>query len=191
MRWDLPPCAGIDGHLPNLARAYSESAADCELLDSKRIPGWIDAQVSVDGLDGFDDEETKLESDAWISLLEGTVHSAVVRKTRHVSQSPWLLHRFGTTPEVLAQKTHLPPSFLPSIHSLSVIFAQPPAPSSGLSSILSPSRIQVDVSGVFAECWDAAKALERPWEDRWFLRSRSVCLPFTSSYNPAGLAAYP
>ena len=40
------------------------------------IPGWVDAQVSIDGLDGFNDEGAKLESEAWISLLEGTVHAA-------------------------------------------------------------------------------------------------------------------
>lgn len=78
VRWDLHPDAGIDGHLPNLC-TYSESAEDFELLDRKMIPGWVDGQVLPDGLDGFTDEETKLESEAWISLLEGTVHAAVVR----------------------------------------------------------------------------------------------------------------
>jgi metaxin len=78
VRWDLPPDAGIDGHLPNLC-TYSESAADYELLDCKMIPGWVDTQVPTDGLDGFDDEGAKLESEAWISLLEGTVHAALVR----------------------------------------------------------------------------------------------------------------
>ena len=87
VRWDLPPCAGVDGHLPNLC-IYSKSTEDYELLDSKRIPGWVDTRVPVDGLDGFDDEETKLESEAWISLLEGTVHAAVVRKPCHASHSP-------------------------------------------------------------------------------------------------------
>jgi metaxin len=79
VRWDFHPDAGIDGHLPNLC-TYSESAGDYELLDRKMIPGWVDTQVSADGLDGFNDEEATLESEAWISLLEGTVHAAVVRK---------------------------------------------------------------------------------------------------------------
>jgi len=78
VRWDLPPDAGTDGHLPNLC-TYSESATDYELLDRKMIPGWVDTQVSGDGLDGFNDEEAKLESEAWMSLFEGTVHAAVVR----------------------------------------------------------------------------------------------------------------
>ena len=77
MRWDLTPDAGIDGHLPNLC-TYSESAEDYELLDRKMIPCWVDTQVPADGLDGFNDEEAKLESKAWISLLEGTIHAAVV-----------------------------------------------------------------------------------------------------------------
>ena len=80
VRWDLPPDAGIDGHLPNLC-TYSESAEDYELLDRKMIPGWVDTQVPADGLEGFDDEEAKLESEAWISLLEGTIHAAVVCRT--------------------------------------------------------------------------------------------------------------
>jgi len=85
VRWDLPPSAGIDGHLPNLC-TYSEAAADYELLDSKLLPGWVDTQVPVDGLDGFNDEGAKLESEAWISLLEGTIHAALVRRTCFTSQ---------------------------------------------------------------------------------------------------------
>lgn len=185
VRWDLPPCAGIDGHLPNLC-TYSESAADYELLDSKLIPGWVDTQVPADELDGFNDEKTRLESEAWISLLEGTVHAAVVCKSCYVSQYVLTPSQIlAQPPKSLFSKLTSPPSFQPSTHSLSVIFAQPPAPFSGLSSILPPSGIQVDVSGVYAEYKDAVKALsERLEEDKWFLGSRLafiVCLQLRSN----------
>lgn len=77
VRWDLSSEAGIDGHLPNLC-IYSESAEDFELLDRKMIPGWVDSQAPIDGLEGFNDQEAKLESEAWISLLEGIIHAALV-----------------------------------------------------------------------------------------------------------------
>ena len=93
VRWDLPPDAGVDGHLPNLC-TYSEYTESYELLDRKMIPGWVDTQAPTDGLEGFSDEGTKLESEAWISLLEGTVHAAVVRRTCCVSQCILTLRRF-------------------------------------------------------------------------------------------------
>jgi len=83
-------------------------------------------------------------------------------------------------PKPLLSKFTSPPSFRPPTRSLSVIFAQPFAPFSGLSSILPPSGIQVDVPGVYTEYKNAVKALsERLGEDRWFLGSRSVSSPFT------------
>jgi len=147
--------AGIDGHLPNLC-TYSESTADYELLDRKMIPGWVDARVSVDGLDGFNNKEVKLESEAWISLLEGTVHAAVT---------------LAQPPKPLLSKL-ISPSFHSHAHSLNVIFAQPLAPFTGLSSILPPSGTKVDISGVYAEYKNAVIALsDRLGEDRWFLGS--------------------
>ena len=184
VRWDLPSDAGVDGHLPNLC-TYSESAENYELLDSKMIPGWVDTQAPTDGLDGFNDEGAKLESEAWISLLEGTVHAAMVRRTCRVPQCvltpPQILAK---PPKPLLDKLTSPPSFQSPTHSLSVIFAQPLAPFSGLSSILPPSGTQVDASGVFAEYRDAVVALSnRLGEDRWFLGSRSVPISLTSDYH--------
>ncbi|KAF9651470.1 hypothetical protein BDM02DRAFT_3154285 [Thelephora ganbajun] len=172
VRWDLPPDAGIDGHLPNLC-TYSESTADYELLDRKMIPSWVDTQVPADGLDGFNNEEAKLESEAWISLLEGTVHAAVVRRPRSVSQYALTPSQtLAQPPKPLLSRLISPPSFQPPTHSLSIIFAQPPAPFSGLSSILPPSGTQVDVSGVYAEYKNATIALsDRLEEDKWFLGS--------------------
>jgi metaxin len=178
VRWDLPPDAGIDGHLPNLC-TYSESAADYELLDRQMIPSWVDTQVPPDGLDGFNGEEAKFESAAWISLLEGTVHAAVVRSAHCVPQyvltPPQIL---AEPPKSLLSKLTSPPSFQSPTHPLGVIFAQPLAPFSGLSSIIPPSGTQVDVSGVFAEYKNAVLALsDRLGEDKWFLESRLVPFP--------------
>jgi metaxin len=130
VRWDLPPDAGIDRHLPNLC-TYSESAGDYELLEPKMIPGWIDAQVPVDTLDGFSDEEAKLESEAWISLLEGTVHAAVVRTACCVSKCTLTLHRFWHNHRSLCSACS--PPLLPSTH--------PPIPSTLFS--LNPSLLSV------------------------------------------------
>jgi len=96
-----------------------------------------------------------------------------------------------TLPQILAQppkpllsKLISPPSFRPPTHSLGVIFSQPFAPFSGLSSILPPSGIQVDVPGVYAEYKNAVKALsERLGEDKWFLGSRSAFFPFPFAIN--------
>lgn len=74
VRWDIAADGGIDGRLPNLFLP-----ATGELLDAHKIPGWVDQQVSTDPLEGYKDEDAKNESNAWISLLEHTVHSALVR----------------------------------------------------------------------------------------------------------------
>ena len=85
-----------------------------------------------------------------------------------------------------------PPSFHPPTNSLNVIFAQPLAPFSGLSSILPPSGNQVDVSGVYTEYKTAVMALsERLGEDKWFLGSKWVSLSFAFGHNLTSSAASP
>lgn len=74
VRWDIAADGGIDGRLPNL---YVPSTG--ELLDAHKIPGWVDQQVLNTALEGYKDENAKNESNAWISLLENTVHSTLVR----------------------------------------------------------------------------------------------------------------
>lgn len=89
---------------------------------------------------------------------------------------------FLTLPQILAQPPKpllnaliSAPSFQSPSHSLKVIFAQPPAPFSGLSSILPPSGSRIDISGVYAEFKNAILALsDRLSEDKWFLGSRLV-----------------
>jgi metaxin len=75
IHWDVHSAGAIGGHLPNLY------LADGQLLPSHDIPDWMDKHLgggSEDGLDGYLDAATRDESRAWVSLLEGNVHAALV-----------------------------------------------------------------------------------------------------------------
>lgn len=78
IRWDVSPDGGIDGRLPNLHVPLDNSS---ELLAAHSIPSWVDAKLEdgLDPLEGYRDEASRDESRAWVSLLEGTVHAALVR----------------------------------------------------------------------------------------------------------------
>jgi metaxin len=76
VRWDVAADGGIGGRLPNFHVPSNEHAG--KLLDAHMIPGWVDATVPMDVLEGYRDEIAKNESRAWISLLESTVHAALV-----------------------------------------------------------------------------------------------------------------
>lgn len=94
LRWDIAPEGSIDGALPNLHVPISESlvkskelaksdgAEDGELLAAHSIPAWVDAKLGVDSsadpLEGYKDQASRVESRAWVSLLEGVVHAALV-----------------------------------------------------------------------------------------------------------------
>lgn len=79
VRWDMAPEGALDGRLPNL---HVPAGADTEsqLLKAQDIPAWVDSRVGsgVDTLQGFKDERMRDESHAWVSLLEGVVHAALV-----------------------------------------------------------------------------------------------------------------
>ena len=78
VRWDISPEGGVDGHLPTLVTKENGKA---EVVGSSAIPGWVDgvlSQKEEEGLEGYKDSAAKDESRAWVSLLEGTVHSAFV-----------------------------------------------------------------------------------------------------------------
>jgi metaxin len=85
VRWDLSPDGAVGGSLPNLYLSPPTGTGGHEprgeLLDAKRIPSWVDGEVergSPDVLEGYKDEEARDESRAWVSLLEGDVHAALV-----------------------------------------------------------------------------------------------------------------
>lgn len=86
VRWDLSPDGAHGGSLPNLylpppTTSRGGQGLRGELLEAKRIPSWVDGEIekgSPDMLEGFKDEEARDESRAWVSLLEGDVHAALV-----------------------------------------------------------------------------------------------------------------
>jgi metaxin len=87
VRWDVSQDGALNGRLPNL-QAPSERTKDPagELIAAQDIQTWIDEKVgALDGLEGYKDIDSRDESHAWIALLEGDVHAALV--------SPCLLRR--------------------------------------------------------------------------------------------------
>jgi metaxin len=74
LRWDISPDGGINGALPALHLPTGD------LLGPTRIPAWVDSVLRspLDELEGYRDEQSRDESRAWIALLEGVVHSALV-----------------------------------------------------------------------------------------------------------------
>lgn len=82
LRWDISAEAGVDGHLPTLHLPAGK------LLGAAQIPTWADEiqQSNIDPLEGYKDEASRDESRAWVSLLEGVVHSELVRSLRR----PWI-----------------------------------------------------------------------------------------------------
>lgn len=79
VRWDISPEGAIGGSLPCLHTPASGDASG-ELLAPDSIRVWVDGRVvsGYDPLDGYRDESLKDESHAWVSLLEGVVHAALV-----------------------------------------------------------------------------------------------------------------
>ena len=108
LRWDISPDGSIDGSLPNLHIPISESliqsekinksegAEDGELLAAHSIPTWVDTRLGVDSsadpLEGYKDQEARVESRAWVSLLEGVVHAALVRARPVSAKYAYLLN---------------------------------------------------------------------------------------------------
>ncbi|KAF8965308.1 hypothetical protein BDZ97DRAFT_1699780, partial [Flammula alnicola] len=173
LRWDIAPEGGIDGTLPNLHVPISESVAkseklshsdgaeDGELLAAHSIPTWVDAKLGVDSaadpLEGYKDQASRVESRAWVSLLEGVVHAALI-----VSQpTPSYIHTLL-----------FPSSTPPMTDSLQKILSPPPAPLTGLCSFIPPSGIRINTSAILSQYRDAITSLsERLGTDKWFLGS--------------------
>lgn len=78
VRWDIAPEGSISGSLPNLHIPSDKE----ELLPAHAIPAWVDAKLGVnssaDPLEGYIDQSAMIESRAWVSLLEGIVHTTLV-----------------------------------------------------------------------------------------------------------------
>jgi metaxin len=84
VRCDISSDGALDERLPNLQippQVDVPVGSKGKLLPAHRIPEWVDERVggSMDDLEGYRDEVARDESRAWVALLEGTVHAALVR----------------------------------------------------------------------------------------------------------------
>ncbi|KAF8163558.1 hypothetical protein B0H34DRAFT_651722 [Crassisporium funariophilum] len=173
IRKDIVPEGSIDGSLPNLHLPIEESLVKSEkltasdgseggeLLAAHSIPTWVDAKLGVDSnedsLEGYKDQAARTESRAWVSLLEGVVHAALI-----LSQpQPSYLHSL------------LFPSSTPPVgESLKKILSPPPAPLTGLWSLLPPSGARISTPAIMAQYRDAITSLSVCLgTDKWFLGS--------------------
>lgn len=80
VRWDISQEGALNGRLPNLQiPSERTNNSDGVLQAADDIPTWIDSKVgALDDLEGYKDVESRDQSHAWIALLEGDVHAALV-----------------------------------------------------------------------------------------------------------------
>lgn len=89
VRWDIDSSGGVDGRLPSLwlppredEDAQQTTSYRGRVLSARMIPGWADEVQGVHAwssdLEGYIDEQARDESRAWVSLLEGAIHAALV-----------------------------------------------------------------------------------------------------------------
>jgi metaxin len=173
VRWDLASEGALDGKLPNLYLAPSSSLVEKEnrgelgksvlkgeLLESRRIPSWVDGEAgrsigSGDNdpiLEGYKDEESRDESRAWVSLLEGDVYAAI----KAVNPSPSLLSHLSS----------FPPPHVPEQPLLSKTLT-------GVSSMITPFGSVIVPEPLLERYREAMEALSnRLKSDKWFLGSK-------------------
>lgn len=163
VRWDISHEGGVDGHLPTLISVENGKA---EVYGSRMIPGWVDSvlQKEEEELEGYKDTASRDESRAWISLLEGTVHSAfLLANPKPFSLTSLLLY----SPQSQSEK-----SASESRQSISTHISPPPAPLSGFTSVFPLYGERVSLASVQAKYHDAITALsDRLGDDVWFLGS--------------------
>ncbi|KAG5643228.1 hypothetical protein DXG03_001312 [Asterophora parasitica] len=151
LRTDIHPDGALDARLPNL------HAGPGSLLAAHHIPQWADQQrpAPADPLEGYPDEPARDESRAWVALLEGTVHAALLAAAPQPSYISSLLG------------LNAPPT--PPLHA---ILTPPPPPLTGLASLFPPYGARISTENVFAAYRDAIASLsDRLGTDKWFLAS--------------------
>ncbi|KAG7092625.1 hypothetical protein E1B28_008968 [Marasmius oreades] len=188
VRTDIHPEGAIDGRLPNIHVALPEKSeirilgvvavdSSTHLLSAHHIPGWVDAQLNHNPLDvpleGYKDEAARDESRAWVSLLEGSIHAALIMSTQPTLLSS--LTSFLSSPTLSLASSPAAPAITSQLRSLLV---PPPPPQTGLTSIpfslFPPWGVRVHKESVMAKYSEAVSALsERLGTDKWFLGSDS------------------
>ncbi|KZT26570.1 hypothetical protein NEOLEDRAFT_1241025 [Neolentinus lepideus HHB14362 ss-1] len=160
VRGDVKAEGGVGGRLPSLwvpvplgLEGKEGGEGEGELLPAHLIPAWVDREKRMEGkeggeLEGYRDAEARDESRAWVALLEGTVHSALI--------------------------TFHPTSTTARISSIAATLTPPPAPLTGLASLFPPYGAHVPVAELELKYAEAVGALsERLGGDKWFLGSES------------------
>ncbi|KAK0196883.1 hypothetical protein F5146DRAFT_20186 [Armillaria mellea] len=149
VRTDVDPQGALDAQLPNLWDG-------AQLLAARELPAWVDTKVpsGAPELEGYKDAAARDESRAWVALLEGCVHAALLL-------------------------VHPPPSSLFSLaetktRPIESTLAPPPAPLSGLTSLLPPFGARIPRETIHSRYREAIGALsERLGTDKWFLSSEA------------------
>ncbi|KAF8510079.1 hypothetical protein BU17DRAFT_55694 [Hysterangium stoloniferum] len=167
VRWDIDPAGGVDGRLPclwipPLTQDEKDSVSGLsrgEVLSARMIPGWADItegeHVWNTDLEGYIDEQAKDESRAWVALLEGAVHAALLS--------------YRPPPPIVSSWLH---GKLSPLSQLSAILHPPPAPLTGLSTLVPPHGINVPTSTLHQRYQEAIGSLsDRLGTDKWFLGS--------------------
>ena len=166
VRWDLASEGAVDGRLPNLflpvPKRLARKDMKGELLESRRIPSWVDGEIGKatggdegdEALEGYKDDAARDESRAWVALLEGDIHAALKATT--------------PLPSILTRITSFQTSSILEKPILSKTFT-------GVSSMVPPFGSTVVLEPLVGRYKDAIEALsERLTTDRWFLGSRFV-----------------
>jgi metaxin len=175
VRWDISPEGAVDGSLPCLHVLAEVQGDDSgEVLASGFIPRWVDVRTGSwnDPLNGFRDQNAKDESNAWVSLLDGVVHTALVCAFYFVCIS-------CPHPDCYRQTLSQPPKsvlfqlFKTAVAGRALEATFPlPAPLTGLSSLLPPYGANITLSSIQGQYAEAIASLsERLGSDRWFLGS--------------------
>ncbi|KAI6109721.1 hypothetical protein F5141DRAFT_804132 [Pisolithus sp. B1] len=155
VRWDIPPEGALGGRLPTLH--IPGTVTDGNLLTAEDIPSWVESQstTGVDALDGYKDEHAKDESHAWVSLLEGVVHAALILSGSTSSPFDIFIRLSGN-----------------KRRPIEAILNPPPAPLTGFSSLLPAFGANVSLSALHLQYTEAINVVsERLGEDTWFLGS--------------------
>lgn len=179
VRWDVSVSGALDGRLPNLHVPLDTVPASLigssedrekkvkddgegEVLPAHHIPEWVNGRLGEENgeLEGYRDPDARDESRAWVALLEGNVHAALLA--------------FSPAETSLLEKISPDPSSksLLTGGSLSVSLIPPPAPLTGLLSLLPAYGERIDLHAIEEKYRGAIKALsDRLGEDTWILGS--------------------
>lgn len=187
VRWDIDPEGAVDGRLPTLF------VPPGDVLGPRLIPGWVDdvlGKAEQDAFEGYRDEAAKDESRAWVAVLEGIVHVALVSlPSAFQNGRANLTLQTLATPKPLSLTSlllHFPAQSkshsLPNAASVASHLSPPPAPLSGIASLFPPYGERISSTAVQSQYHDAIVALsDRLGADQWFLASPYVSILLQST----------